>query len=358
MKKYDFASSFLWLTVALIMICGYVIQTVTAVDDEYLKMFAAASGGLLIGIICVHCSKFSIYSLVKEKAPAFYIVGIFLMLLLKTSCGLSVNGTRRWLVWDDFRLRPAVVLLLGAILIIGYFSDKAVYAAYKLAIPILTVFIMIYYDDFFSSYLVMIVIMLVLSAVFENSLDKKIKWTLFWSLFGVVSVHIADYNIVFCLKNKNEFSTNFIASRIETLHSVGMFGTEGGPYSSLKFDGADPFCVLIENVGIAGIFAIIVCYLAFLASIIFIFVLVRSNGDVFGMFVTCAVGVQFCTLFILAFFTNFYYVSVIVTPPFLTVQGLNVLIYIFEIVILQSILKENRRLHGMPVKKLDDEILQ
>ena len=125
MKKYKVISWGLWLITGLMLVWGYIMQKTTSIDEIYLKSFIPiALVGLLLGIFCVHC-KCSVYSIMKKKAPVFYVCGIVSMLLLGTFLGVDINETRRWLGWNDFRIvRPATILLVSTILIMGYLAEK------------------------------------------------------------------------------------------------------------------------------------------------------------------------------------------------------------------------------------------
>ncbi|MGN1168427.1 MAG: FtsW/RodA/SpoVE family cell cycle protein [Lachnospiraceae bacterium] len=383
MKKYYFISLLLWLTMASLLIYGYIIQTETTVENEYLKIFIpVASVGMLASIFFVY--RYSVYSIIKEKAPILYFAGIFVTMLLETSFGMHINGARRWLGVNHFRIiRPAIFLLLTMIFIMGYLLDKTkgrstengifdtlidwafeedkdeesrtdselitelliklLYNNYKVIIPIGTTFLMIYYDDFIDSYLVVVVIALVFNLIFEKNVIKIIRRGVFWILFGIMCVHIADYSIIYNLKNGDVFGDSMITARIEKLQQVGMFG-EGLGTSTLKTEGVDPFYIFVTETGKVGIAVLIILYLLLIFLVFYTFVLAKRNGDLFGMVATSCIGTHLASVLALSLLTNLAFLQVIVVPPFLPRNSFNILVYIFEVTIVQSVLLENIRI--------------
>ena len=125
---------------------------------------------------------------------------------------------------------------------------------------------------------------------------------MFWILFGIGCVYYNASSVIRCFRNAD--LNGYTADRIELIRRARLFG-EGT--SGLMYDGTDPFCVFVEKFGAAGLLVI---------------------TALFGMAVTCSIGVHFSSLVVLSAFTNLCYISVIVEPPFLTQESLNVNLHI------------------------------
>lgn len=350
MRKYKITSVMLWLMSVLLLVSGYFMQAETTDNMKVLRVFIPiAFGVILLLSICV--SKCNLFARAKQKAPVLFIIGIISILLLETPLAMYINGTKRWLGIGDCRIvRPATLLLLTTILMLGYMCDRendlseksVFFNTYKVIIPVSVAFLMVHYDDFLTSYLEVVIIVFVFSLLFEKNKAAKVKMALFWSIFGIGCLYYAEGSIFYYLGHENKFGKDLISSRMEALQNANWLG-EGLGMLTFKYDNADSFCIFIQKFGIIGMALILVFFLVLIGCVFYVFTITRKNKDIFGMAVTSAVGVHFGSLLVFSIFANLCYVSVVIKPPFFADERCDIFIYLFEIALVQAVLKENNK---------------
>lgn len=354
-KKYKALSATIWILVSVLFFFGYVIQRGLVEDERYTKLFLPlVICGLFIGIVFVYKCSINIH--IKSYAPVIYVVGLIAMVLIHTPAGLVINGSRKWLGWNTFRIvRPAEWLFLATIIVLAYWFDRmnrlsnqseidntlsdwrtTIFRNLETILPIVSILFLIIYDDFIDIILGMIVFAIFVEIVYETNLHRRISKIILWIFISVTTLMFTNYIFIWSrvyFKDTREFQT---MRKIEVFQKAGLFGNPIPDADSV----IDVSCITIQRVGILG-FLLYAVILFILIGIIFCIFRIAKKQDLFGMIITGGIAVHFAINLVLFIISNVGVTFSIIGPIFGIDKSFNNVLYIIEIVMIQIVLKKN-----------------
>lgn len=357
-KRCKALSAAIWILTSILIFFGYIIGRGLIDDERHAKLFfPLVICGLIIGILFVYKCSFNIH--IMNYAPAIYIVGLISMVLIQTPVGLTINGSRRWLGWNGFRIvRPAEWFFLSTIIILAYWFDKknrlskqseidSVGLDWRSAISrnlgtvflIVTILFLIIYDGFISIVLGVIVFAFFVEIMYETNVHKRVSKIILWILISVITLIITNSSFFYWRSYQRGSKELLTELKREAFQKAGLFGSPVPDADSI----IDYSCITIQRIGVFGFLLYTLIFLVLIGMIFFIFRNAKKQKDLWGMIVTGGIAVHFVIILVLFVITNVFVTNRIIGPLFDINKSFNNMLYIIEIIIVQGILVKNSK---------------
>jgi len=298
------------MAIAIVAFGTYQIHNAQPTQGYWIKQLI----GLGIGLVVMLVVAFTDYRKLLNIAPAFYIFGLVLLIVvLIPGIGLKINGNRGWIKVPGLgQFQPSEFVKVTTAMMLAYYFGKhrntvlsikeAAVGCLILGLPIALILLE---PDVGSviTYFPILVVVLFLSAVRIRLVIAAMILSIvalpaaYW--IGIQTHFVKEYqreriNVILDPENADKRKVGYHTwQSILTVGEGGLFGTRGSneqSQSSLKYL-PEPhtdfiFAVTAENAGFVGCILVLAAYVIFLSRLI---TGARRASDRMGMLVIMAV---------------------------------------------------------------------
>lgn len=325
----------------------------------YLKKQILASGIGMIGMMVI---TFADYHWLKKVALIAYVGSMFLIIMVLSPLGMSLNGARRWIGLGPFSFQPAEAAKLGLIIFLAYFIERKSKSIKKAGTYLMLLFFtliiagMIYIitDNLSSAIIVAgigFVMLFVGSPKYSHFIVTGIVAVLGLALLllfeGMVKGSFRFERIIVWL-NPEKYPQEGGYQVLQALYAIGSGGILGkGLGNGIQKLGFVPeaqndmiFTIICEELGLLGALAVIGMFVFMLWR----FMIIANNApDLFGSMLVVGVLAHIAIQVVLniAVVTNTF-PNTGVTLPFISYGGTSVVFLMAEMGVVLSVSRRIR----------------
>ena len=320
----------------------------------------------IIGFIAMFIVSKIDYHLYGAYAKEFFWFSMFLMALVQTPLGKTVNGARRWIrLPGGLSLQPAEFTKIAVILFIAYeiclFGQKAkkwdgikILLGYGL-VATLGVFLL---TDNLSTAIIVFAITCILIFVVHPKTKPFVAGVIAVGIVGIIGIILLKYTLaesdnfrmrrIIAWLNPEAYSDNTGFQTLQALYAIGSGGLWGkGLGQSMQKLGFLPeaqndmvFSIICEELGLFGAFCVILLFVMLLWRMM---VIANNAPDLFGALLVVGVMGHFAIQVVLniAVVTNSI-PNTGITLPFISYGGTSILFLMSEVGLVLNVSKSIR----------------
>ena len=272
--------------------------------DSYYYLKHQIFFGLSIGLLGFFLASNIYYRYLEKFSIILLLANILLLLLVFTDLGIRAGGADRWLQLGPISFQPSELLKITAVVYLAaWFSRRKerIMSFAKGLLPPVLIIGFIVYILFKQPSTSSAIILAVISIIIYFASGAKLSHISILALVGLIAfgsiIYLTPYRWervqAFLNPDENQLSTTYhINQTLIAIGNGGMFGTGYGQ-STIKVHylpepiGDSIFAVIAEELGFAGVIAIIGAFLILVARTLFIAAKAQSK---FGQLLLAGFG--------------------------------------------------------------------
>lgn len=359
-EKITFRNFDWYLLGAVLLLVSIGVAAIYSVDlsrDQGLLFFKKQLIALGLGFVLLLVVSFTQYSLWRNLAKWLYLFSLTLLVLV-LFFGERVNNARSWFTFPGFSFQPVELAKLGLILILAYIIsrfgrrfERALFFYGTGIISFLSVVLVIVQPDLGSAIILGLIWFGLI--LFVGSRRLYILTTVLAILLVAIGgwfFFLQDYQKerlqIFINPNRDPLGSGYNLTQSVIAVGAGKIFGRGlgfGSQSQLHFLPEAQtdfiFAVIGEELGFAGVLALIVLFLVIFWRLI---VLIRKTNDDFVAITASGVLILFFVQFLTNIGANIGLLPITgITLPFVSYGGSSLLVNMLIIGIIQSMAKQS-----------------